>query len=101
MVKRITTEIKMFKIFFRAEFDYGMTGGWGFDAPEEVLYQGIFTSNADVRAKFEEIAESDYVKAHPHRTLDEKVFWEFESEKTIETETQEMLALKKNNLLTL
>lgn len=83
MTKRITTEIKMFKIFFRAEFDYGMTGGWGFDAPEEILYQDVYTNDEDVRAKFEEIANSDYVKAHPYRTLDEEIFWKLESVKTI------------------
>ena len=83
MTKRITTEIKMFKIFFRAEFDCGMTGGWGFDAPEEVLYQGVYTSDEDVRIKFEKIANSDYVKAHPYRTLDEEIFWKLESVETI------------------
>lgn len=83
MTKRITTKIKMFKIFFRAEFDYGMTGGWGFDAPEEVLYQDVYTSDEDVRIKFEEIANSDYVKTRPYRTLDEEIFWKLESVETI------------------
>ena len=34
IVKRtVIQEEKRFKIYFKAEFDCGQTGGWGFDAP--------------------------------------------------------------------
>lgn len=81
IVKQTTIqEVKRFKIYFKAEFDCGQTGGWGFDAPEEVLYDDVFESYAQVEECFNEImAQATAAGRVPMRTLCKKIYWRVSS----------------------
>lgn len=81
IVKQATIqEVKRFKIYFKAEFDCGQTGGWGFDAPEEVLYDDVFESYAQVEECFNEIkAQAIAAGRIPMRTLCKKIYWRVNS----------------------
>jgi len=74
--KTVIQEEKRFKIYFKAEFDCGQTGGWGFDAPEEVLYDDIFESYEQVEECFNEIKAQAIAEGRiPIRTLCKKIYW--------------------------